>query len=172
MSPRSARALSTAVVGGVAALCFFLAGLFVWVGLLAWALLAEAGDDPEALKRTVGGAVFGAVVCWAAILASLLVPVPPEGGLWMPRLAAAMALSLYLLEMGTAVTLFSRRAACLAGYAALLGVGAVTAGEGAAFERFTGAHLSNPLVATVIALLGGVVFGQIAKSMTGALSKA
>ncbi len=171
MSPRSARALSTAVVGGLAAMVFFRFGLFFWAGVVAWAVLAEAGDNPSAMKLTLGGSIFGAVVAWAAILVSALIPVPPEGWMWVPRLGVAVALSLYLLEMATATPLFSNRLACLLGYASLFGVAAVTAAEANVFGRYTGPHLSNPLVGTVLALIGGVLAGQIAKSMTGALSK-
>lgn len=171
MSPRNARALSTAVVGGVGALVFFRFGLYFWVGLLAWAVAAEAGEDSTATKKTIGGAVFGALLAWAALVVSLLIPVPPDGWLWVPRLAAALALSLYLLEMGTAIDLFSKRLACLAGYASVLGAAAITAtAEGSALVRYTSVRHANPLVSTVIALVGGVLLARVAKSMEKALA--
>lgn len=163
--------MSTAVVGGLAALLFFRVGLFFWTGIVGWAVLDESGDDPAATKKTLGGTLFGAMVAWVALVVSLLIPVPPEGWMWVPRLAVMVALSLYVLEMASSVDLFSGRLARLAGYASLFGAAALTAAEAAAFEQYTGAHLSNPFIATVIALVGGVLAGHVAKSMTGALSK-
>ena len=150
---------------------FFRVGLFFWVGIVGWAVLAEAGEDPSAMKKTLGGTVFGAVLAWVALLVSLFIPVPPDGWMWVPRLAAMVALSLYLLEVASSVDLFSARLARLAGYASMFGVAAVTAAEADATGRYTGAHLSNPLIATVIALVLGAVAGQAAKSLTGALAK-
>lgn len=170
MSPRSARAVSTAVVGGLAALVFFRLGLFFWTGVVGWAVLAEAGDDPGAMRKALGGSLFGAVIAWAALLVSLLIPVPPEGWMWVLRLAVMVALSLYVLEMASSIDFFSARLARLAGYASLFGVAAVTAAEAAALQRYTGAHLSNPLLSTVIALVLGVLAGQLAKSMEKALA--
>ena len=170
MSPRSARAVSTAVVGGLAAMVFLRAGLFFWVGIVGWAVLAEAGDDPTAMKKALGGTLFGAVLAWVALLVSLLIPVPAEGWMWVPRLAAMVALSLYLLEMASSVDLLSGRLARLAGYAAMFGVAATTAAEADVMGRYTATHLSNPLLASVIALILGIVAGRLAKSMEKALT--
>ena len=170
MSPRNARAVSTAVVGGLAALVFFRLGLFFWTGVVGWAVLAEMGDDPAAMRKALGGSLFGAVIAWVAVVVSLLIPVPPEGWMWVPRLAVMVALSLYVLEMASGIDFFSGRLARLAGYASLFGVAAVTAAEAAAFQRFTGPHLSNPLISTVIALILGILAGQVAKSMEKALA--
>ena len=82
-------------------------GLFFWAGIVGWAVLAEAGGDPAAMKKTLGGTIFGACLAWVALVVSLLIPVPPEGWMWVPRLAVTVALSLYLLEMAAGVELFS-----------------------------------------------------------------
>lgn len=169
MSPRSARAVSTAVVGGLAAMVFFRIGLFFWVGIVGWAVLAEAGDDPAAMKKTLGGTLFGAALAWVALLISLFIPVPPDGWMWVPRLAAMVALSMYLLEMGAGVDLFSGRLARMAGYASLFGAAAITVAGDDAAGQYTAAHLSNPLIATVVALVLGAVAGVAAKSMEKAL---
>lgn len=170
MSPRTARSISSAVVGGLAAMVFFWAGLYFWIGVMGWAAVAEAREDPQGLKRTIAGMAFGAFLAWLGIAVSLLIPVPADGWLWMPRLAVALGVALFLLEMGTKADLFSRRSACLLGFAAVIGVGAVTVAEVTGFQRFTSVHLYNPLLAALVAQTLGAIAGQAAESMHRSLA--
>lgn len=171
MSPRTARAVSTAVVGGIAALVFFQVGLYFWVGLTAWASLADAPEGPNGFKQTMGSLLFGAVMGWVAVIASLLITVPTEGWYWIPRIAAMIAVALYLLESATKVELFSRRSACLLGFGSVLGATYLTMVETTGIGRFVGAHLSNPIIMVVLAVLAGAVLAKTSDAIAGALSK-
>lgn len=171
MSPRNARAFGSAIVGGIAALVFFRLGLLFWVGILGWAAMAEADGVKPSMKAVMGSGVFGAIVGWAGIVASLLIPVPAEGWLWVPRLAVAVALSLYVLEWGTRVKAFSHRPACYLGYASVFGATALALAGVTGIGRFFDPHLSNPLLGTIVAYIGGVLAGSARHSITSALSK-
>ena len=64
MSPRNARSLGSAIVGGVTALVFFRLGLLFWVGIVGWVAFAEAEGDGSPLIRVICSGVFGALVGW------------------------------------------------------------------------------------------------------------
>ncbi len=172
MSPRTARSVSTALVGGVAALVFFRTGLYFWVALTAWAALTDAPAGADSFKHTLSSLLFGAVMGWVAVVASLLVPVPAAGWLWVPRAAAAILITLYFLDAAARVELFSRRSASLLGYASVLGATYLAVSDVAGMGRFLGARLSNPLVSVIVALLGGAVVSWIADGVTKSLAKA
>lgn len=170
MSPRNARALSTAVVGGVAALLFFRLGLLFWVGILGWVARGDSEHTPGVVTRAMAGGAFGAFVGWLGIVISLLIPVPPEGWLWVPRLAAAVALSLYALEWGMRFDALSSRSACLLGYGAVFGATALLLANLNGLGHFVQPRLSNPLVGTIVAFIGGVLAGQAGAALQGKLT--
>ena len=171
MSPRNARSLGSAIVGGVTALVFFRLGLLFWVGIVGWVAFAEAEGDSSPLMRVICSGVFGAVVGWGGIVTSLLIPVPADGWLWVPRLAVAVAISLYVLEWGTQFDALSRRTAAYLGYAGVFGATALALASLTGISQFIDPHLSNPLIGTVIAFTGGALAGSAWKSMTITLSK-
>jgi len=171
MSPRSARAVSTAVVGGLAAMVFFRFGLLVWAGLLAWAVLVPGGDEPGALQKTIAGTTFGAIMAWVAFMLNLLVSVPAEGWLWVPRIGVAVGITLLILCLATGIPLLSRLSASLAGYAALFG-GMATAIAGMSDSSILNTpHLSNPLINVVISMAGGALFASAAKKLEASFTK-
>ena len=105
------------------------------------------------------------------IVTSLLIPVPADGWLWVPRLAVAVAISLYVLEWGTQFEALSRRAAAYLGYAGVFGATALALASLTGISQFIDPHLSNPLIGTVIAFTGGALAGSAWKSMIITLSK-
>ena len=100
MSPLTARSTSIALVGGVAAMLYLTLGLLFWAGIIAWAACMEAGGDSDAVRKTIAGNAFGAVMGWIALTVALLVPVSPEGWVWVPRAAIPVAITLFVARPG------------------------------------------------------------------------
>lgn len=171
MSPHLARASSMMLVGGVGAALLFTVGLPVWPAMLGWASFLDAGDRSDALKTTVVGGTVGVCVAWAAEIAVFSIPVPPDGWLWIPRSAGAIALSLPLLVLASRVGLLARLSAALYGYAAIFAAVLMPLGELTSIQRLTGLHLYNPLFHLTISMAGGAVLGFLSNRLTDALSK-
>ena len=172
MSPRIARSVSIALLGGVVTVVLFGLGLLVWAGLIGWAAFIDAGDDAAALKKTVVATVFGASLAWGALVATRLIPVPPDNWLWMLRAGVAVAITLWILVVATQVPLLSRVSTSLYGYAAMFGAFAMEIEEMTGLERLTSLHLYNPFFTVVFSIVIGAVFGLLSGKLTGALSKA
>lgn len=169
VSPRTARSVSTAIVGGVAALVLFRVGIYFWLAVTAWAALADAPEDQGGFKRTLGSLLFGAVMGWAAVVVSLLITVP-DGWYWVPRIAGTIAVALFVMESASRVELFSRRLACLLGFASVLGATFLSLVESTGIGRFFGAHLTNPLLMVVIAFVAGAVLAKASDGIARALA--
>jgi hypothetical protein len=171
MTPLTARSTSIALVGGVAAMLFWTVGLLFWAGVIAWAACMEAGGDSDAVRKTIAGNTFGAVMGWIALTVALLIPVSPEGWVWVPRSAIPVAITLFFIVMATRVPLLSRLNASLYGYGAVFGAFLVIAAETTSLDRLTSVHLYNPVLAVVISMVGGAVCAPVATRLTAALSK-
>lgn len=168
MTSLNARATGTAVVAGLGALVYFHQGLYFWTALLGWAAFVEAGGDGAALKKAVAGTSFGAFMAWAAIVVSLLIPIP-DGWWWVPRIAATIAIALYILVIATRTEMLSRLFAGMVGFAALISAAALAVETTVGLGRYTGLHHSNPLVGAIVGMIGGALLGFVAHRLSGAL---
>jgi len=171
MSSQSARSVSLALVGGVAAMLFFSQGLFVWAGLVGWAAFLDAGGDTPALMKTIAGTMFGAVMGWVALRGMFLIDVPPEGWLWIPRAAIMVVITLFLLSMATRIEMFSRLSTNLFGYASMFAASGMTLQSMALADRLSSFHFANPFVLLVLSMAGGSIFGLASNKLTEALTK-
>lgn len=171
MPPLTARALSTALLGGVAIVLFLTQGLLMWVGFIGWAAFIEAGGDGSAFMKTITGNIFGALLAWAALLVAVSVSVPADGWLWMPRTGLAVAISLFALVYASRFAPLARISTSLLGYAAVFGTAAIAVAEVTGAERLTRFHLYNPLIVTVLSMVGGAVFGLMSNKLADALTK-
>jgi len=171
MPPLTARAVSMALLGGVAIVLFLSQGFLMWAGFIGWAAFIEAGGDGAAFKKSVSGNIFGALVAWAALLAAVSVSVPVGGWLWMPRTGLAVAISLFVLVYASRLELLSRVSASLLGYAAVFGAATLAVAEVTGPERLTGLHAYNPLLVAVISMVGGAVFGLASGKLAEAMTK-
>ncbi len=165
MSKLTALALSIAVLGGVWA---FLAlnplatVALVWVGFIAWGCYFATGADDAALKKTIAGMSFGAVM---AAIALALVSGGALGGLGALGAPVIIAVTVFPLVAASSVNLLSAVPANVYGYAATAGLGltAGTAGNAAAMD------LSNPAVLVIISTVLGAVFGMVSGKLAGSL---
>jgi hypothetical protein len=171
MSPLVALAVSIALLGGVATVLFLTQGLLVWAGFLAWATFLQAGGDTTALKKTIVGSLFGALLGWAAIMLLYQIPIPEGSWLWMPRYGVAVAATLLVLGLAAKIDLLSSVSISLAGYAAVIGAFAVEVAGIPSMTRLTSLHLYNPFFVVGGSMIGGALFGFASKKLAAALTK-
>ncbi len=171
MSKATARAVSTGVLGGVMIVLFVTQGLLFWAGLIAWAGLVAAGGDTTALKKGIGGYVLGAALAWVALLTTHLIVVESDSWLWMPRIGAAVAVTLFVLVLASKIDIFSSIPAGLMAYGALIGAYSIPIMQLDGWARLTGLHLYNPIIQVVLSMVLGGVFGLLATRFEAGLSK-
>ena len=171
MSPLTARSVSMALVGGVAAVLLYSQGFLVWPALIAWAAFLDAGGDVSAVKRTIIGNVFGACLAWVTLLVALNVTFPSDSQMWIPRTAIAIAISLLLLVLATRIEALSRLSTSLYGYAALFGAYIIAVEGRTALEGLTSQHLNNPLILVVVSMVVGAVGGLASNRLAEAMAK-
>jgi len=167
MSQLTALSLSIAVLGGVWVFLALgpLAGMvLVWAGFIAWGCYFHSGGDTAALKKTIAGMVYGAVIAGIALW---LVGNNPVG---LPDVAAApvyVAVTVFLLVIVAGCNLLSAVPANVYGYAATVAYALQTADAGSV----TDASLANPVVMLSISYVLGAVFGMVSGRVAGMLGK-
>jgi hypothetical protein len=171
MKPMTARALSMALVGGVAAVLFLSQGLLLWAGFIAWGVFLAAGGDTAALTKTIAGNLFGALLAWAALLIMHQFPVAPDSWLWIPRAAIVVAVTLLALSPATKVAPLSNLPAGLIGYAAVFGAFSIPVQDLTTLDRLTALHLYNPFILVALSMVVGAVVGWIAVRLAAAVGK-
>ena len=171
MSKATARAVSMAVLGGVMMVLFATQGLLFWAALIAWGGFLAAGGDSGALKKTIAGNTLGAALGWVALMVAQVIVIAADSWLWMPRIGAAVAVTLFVLVLASKVDAFSHLPAGLMGFAAMVGAYSIPIMQLNGWERLTGMHLYNPFIQVVLSMLGGAVFGLLSSRLEVALSK-
>lgn len=167
MSQLTALSLSIAVLGGVWVFLALgpLAGMvLVWAGFIAWGCYFHSGGDTAALKKTIAGMVYGAVIAGIALW---LVGNNPVG---LPDVAAApvyVAVTVFLLVIVAGCNLLSAVPANVYGYAATVAYALQTADAGSV----TDVSLANPVVMLSISYVLGAVFGMASGRVAGMLGK-
>jgi len=171
MTQHSARSMSIAIAGGLAAAVYLRSGLYFWAGAVAWAICMEAGGNGEAIKRTIAGTAFGAVMGWAALVIALLIPVPEANWAWVSRGAIIVAVTLWIASSASRSGILSNFTAILAGYGAVFGAYYMAVLQVAGMARLTTYQIENPLVAVVISMALGTLFGPLTSRLTASLAK-
>ncbi len=171
MTQHSARSMSIAITGGLAAAVFLRSGLYFWAGAVAWAICMEAGGNGDAIKRTIAGTAFGALLGWAALVVALLIPVPQSDWAWVTRGAILVAVTLSIAASASKTGLLSNFTAVLAGYGAVFGAYYMAVLQMAGLARLTTYQLENPLVAVVISMAVGALFGAVSSRLTASFAK-
>lgn len=167
MSNLLALAVSIAVLGGIWAFLALnpLAGMaLVWVGFIAWGCFFHTGGDTAALKKTIAGMSFGAVM---AAIALALVSGGALSGLGALGAPVIIAVTVFPLVMASSVALLSVVPANVYGYAATAGL-ALTAGTAG---NATAMDLSNPATLVIVSTVLGALFGLASGKLAGVLGK-
>lgn len=167
MSQLTALSLSIAVLGGIWVFLALgpLSGLvLVWAGFLAWGCYFHSGADSAALKKTIAGMIYGAVLAGIALylLATNPLNLP---GLLSP--AVYVAVTVFFLVIVAGNSLLSAVPANVYGYAATVAYVVQTVDE----ASVTSASVANPVVVLALSVILGALFGMLSGKLAGMLSK-
>lgn len=170
MNQLTALAVSIAVLGGVWAFLALgpLSGLvLVWAGFIAWGCYFHAGANNEALKKTIVGTVYGAILGGIALL---LVANNPVG---LPAAIAApiyVAITVFCLVIVAGSPLLSVVPANVYGYAAVVAYTLSVPGV-LTNANLTAASFANPVILLSASYILGAVFGSLSGQLAGKLGK-
>jgi hypothetical protein len=173
MSKLTALSLSIAVLGGVWAYLALgpLAGsVLVWAGFIAWGSYFHTGGDDAALKKTIAGTIYGAVLAGIALF---LVVNNPAG---LPAAVAApvyVAVTVFFLVIVASANLLSVVPANVYGYAATVAYSLhqPTVDGVGPLASLTAANLTNPVLLLSLSFVLGAVFGLLSNKLAGVLGK-
>jgi hypothetical protein len=173
MSQLTALSVSIAVLGGVWAFLALgpLAGnVLVWAGFIAWGCYFHTGGDTAALKKTIAGTVYGAVLAGIALL---LVVNNPVG---LPAAVAApvyVAVTVFFLVIVAGCNLLSVVPANVYGYAATVAysLSVPTADGVGPLASLTVPGMANPVILLSVSYVLGAVFGMASGKLAGMIGK-
>ena len=165
MSQLVALAVSIGLLGGIATFIYLQAGLLIWAGFIAWACFFHSGGDTNALKQTIIGNAFGAIV--ALIAALILVNLP---AITPVSAAIVVAITVFVLVAAAHVKLLSNIPAGVYGYAATFAYLLMTA-EALALAPLMAFGMGHPLVKVILSMAVGALFGLASARLAGMLTK-
>jgi hypothetical protein len=171
MSSLAALSLSIGILGGIAT-WFFLSvgGLLIWAAFIAWGCFFHTGGDVNALRATIIGNLFGAVVATVAALAILTIPGAATLGL--PLWAGiVVAITAWAICIAANVKMFSVIPANVYGYAATFAFLLQTP-EKLSVAALTSVSLNNALIVVGLSMVIGAVLGFISGKLGAAMTKA
>jgi uncharacterized protein DUF1097 len=164
MSKLTALSVSIAVLGGVWAFLALgpLTGkVLVWAGFIAWGCYFHTGADTAALKKTIAGMIYGAIVAGVALK---LVGMNPLGLAGAAGPAVYIAVTVFFLVIVAGQSLLSVVPANVYGYAATAGY-ALSANN----MNVTAMDLTNPVLLVSLSAILGAVFGLLSGKLSAAL---
>ncbi|HEY8085124.1 MAG TPA: DUF1097 domain-containing protein [Methylophilaceae bacterium] len=162
MSKLLALSVSIAVLGGVWAFLALgpLTGkVLVWAGFIAWGCYFHTGGDTAALKKTIVGMIYGAIVAGIALK---LVGMNPLGLAGAAGPAVYIAVTVFFLVIVAGQSLLSVVPANVYGYAATAGY-ALSANN----MNVTAMDLTNPVLLVSLSAILGAVFGMLSGKLSG-----
>ena len=173
MSQLTALSVSIALLGGIWVYLALgpLAGLvLVWAGFIAWGCYFATGGDDAALKKTIAGTIYGAIIAGIALL---LVVNNPVG---LPAVVAApvyVAVTVFFLVIVASVDILSAVPANVYGYAAVVGysLSVPTADGVGPLASLTTPSMANPVLLLAVSYVFGAVFGMVSGKLAGVLGK-
>lgn len=164
MSKLTALSVSIAVLGGVWAFLALgpLTGkVLVWAGFIAWGCYFHTGGDTTALKKTIAGMIYGAILAGVALK---LVGLNPLGLAGAAGPAVYIAVTVFFLVIVASVDLLSVVPANVYGYAATAGY-ALSANN----MNVTALDLTNPVLLVSLSAILGAIFGMLSGKLSAAL---
>ena len=173
MSQMTALSVSIAVLGGIWAYLALgpLSGLvLVWAGFVAWGCYFHTGGDDAALKKTIAGNIYGAVIAWIALNIIVNVSMPALGTVW-PALVVGVTVFFLVIVAGN--QLLSAVPANVYGYAATVAYSLQTPSpeNTGPLHSLMSVSMANPLILLSVSMVIGAIFGMVSGKVAGALAK-
>ena len=173
MSQLTALSVSIAVLGGIWAFLALgpLSGLvLVWAGFVAWGCYFHTGGDIAALKKTIAGNIYGALIAWVALNIIVNVAMPALGTVWP---AIVVGVTVFFLVIVAKCDLLSSVPANVYGYAATVAYSLhqPSPENTGPLHSLMSVSMANPLILLSVSMVAGAVFGMISGKVAGALTK-
>lgn len=168
MSLLTALALSIGALGGIATFLFLTPtigmGAQIWAAFIAWACFYHCGGKEAGLKTTIISNIFGAFMAWIALM--LVVNIPLGGTLGVPLWAGiCVGVTVFALVLAANMPAFSAIPAVVYGYAST----AAFALLATKLDTLTAPTMQNPLIAIVVSMVIGALFGYLSEKLAGML---
>ncbi|MGD0531555.1 MAG: DUF1097 domain-containing protein [Methyloceanibacter sp.] len=166
MSLNTALAISLGVFGAVAAWLFLgpLGGsLQIWAAFIAWGCFYHCGGKEPGLQSTILCTAAGAIIAGITlIVAGASIGASLPAAVWV---AICVGLGVAAMVLLANVPLFASIPAQVYGFASVVAL--VLLGNSAA--NLTGISLTNPVVAIILSMILGAVFGYVSEKVAGML---
>lgn len=165
MSSNTALAISVGVLGAIAAWLFLgpLGGaLAIWAAFIAWGCFFQCGGREHGLQTTIICNVLGAIIGGLTLLAasaSVGASLPPN--VWM---AICVGIGLAVMVLLANIPMFSTLAAQIYGFACVIALTMLGGGS------VTATSLANPVVAIILSMIVGAVFGYVSEKLAAMLA--
>ena len=142
----------------------------VWAGFIAWGCYFHTGGDDAALKKTIAGTIYGAVIAGIALLLVVHNPVGLPGAVAAP---VYVAVTVFFLVIVAGCNLLSVVPANVYGYAATVAyaLSVPTANGAGPLASLTALNMSNPVLLLSVSYVLGAVFGMASGKLAGVLGK-
>jgi hypothetical protein len=168
MSQLVALSVSIGLLGGIATFLYLKLGLLIWAGFIAWACFFHSGGDTNALKNTIVGNAFGAVIAWIAAL--IILSFPMADSLGLPAWAAiVVGVTVLVLCLGAHIKAFASIPTSVYGYASVFAYLLQTA-DSMTKDKLMSGSMANALILVVVSMALGAIFGLISGKVGGALT--
>lgn len=158
MSQLAALSLSIGILGGIATWVFLtVGGVVIWAAFVAWGCFFHTGGDVNALRGTIIGNLFGAVV--ATLAALLILGVPAAAVIGLPLWAGiVVAVTAWAICIAANIKMFSVIPANVYGYACTFAYLLQTP-EKLSVPALTSISMNNGLIVVGLSMVIGAVFG-------------
>ncbi|MBS1161175.1 MAG: hypothetical protein H6R15_3594 [Proteobacteria bacterium] len=171
MSQLAALSLSIGLLGGIATWAFLsVGGVLIWAAFVAWGCFFHTGGDVNALRGTIVGNLFGAVV--ATVAALVILTVPGAATLGLPLWAGiVVAITAWGICIAANIKLFSVIPANVYGYACTFAFLLQTPDK-LTPAALTSLSMDNGLIAVGLSMVIGALLGFVSGKLGAALTKA
>jgi len=171
MGQLAALSLAIGALGGVATWIYLASGmLLIWATFIGWGCFFHVGGDDAALRNTIVGTVFGALV--ATIAAIIILSVHLDATLGLPLWAGiVVGVTVWLICIAAQVKALSVIPANVYGYAAVFAYLLQTP-DRLTLPALTSVNMNNAFIVVGLSLIVGAVLGYVSGKLGAALKKA
>lgn len=166
MSLNTALAISLGVLGAVAAWLFLgpLGGsLQIWAAFIAWGCFYHCGGKEPGLQSTILCTAAGAIIAGITlIVASASIGASLPAAVWV---AICVGLGVAAMVLLANVPLFASIPAQVYGFASVVALALLPATPGS----MTAVSMANPVIAIILSMIVGAVFGYVSEKVAGML---
>ncbi|MGZ5917041.1 MAG: DUF1097 domain-containing protein [Methyloceanibacter sp.] len=167
MSLNTALAISVGILGAVATYLFLgvgaLAPLQIWAAFIAWGCFFHCGGKEPGLQSTVLCTAAGAIIAGITLIAagaSIGASLPPA--VWAAICVGVGVAAMVLLAN---LPLFASIPAQVYGFASVVALALLPATPGS----MTTVSMTNPVIAIILSMIIGAVFGYVSERVAGML---